>query len=105
MRSKVPAKLSWIRDMPIQIVEPVLSTRDNAGSHDGDVTILVVDDSPIYRKAVEQSLSKAHHHLLFVKNGYEALQAFTVERPDIVITDWSMPDMSGLQLCRHVREN
>jgi CheY-like chemotaxis protein len=38
--------------------------------------------------------------VLFAKNGREALDLFEKHQPAVVITDWSMPDISGLELCR-----
>jgi two-component system, cell cycle response regulator len=65
--------------------------------------ILVVDDSPIYRKLVDQSLSTDHFAVLFAKNGPEALAVFAEHRPALVITDWTMPDISGPELCQRIR--
>jgi two-component system, cell cycle response regulator len=90
-----------------QIIAPLPSIREK-GDHevnDTDLTILVVDDSPVYRKLVEQSLSNVHHQILFAKNGREALQAFGDKHPEVVITDWSMPDLSGLELCQRIRRD
>jgi len=67
--------------------------------------ILAVDDSPIYRKLVDQSLSKDYYPLLFAKNGREALDVFAEHRPSIVITDWTMPDISGIELCQQIRRD
>jgi two-component system, cell cycle response regulator len=65
--------------------------------------ILVVDDSPVYRKLIEQILSGGVYSLSFACGGSEALKAYHQNSPDIVITDWIMPDLSGLELCRHIR--
>jgi len=70
-----------------------------------DLKILVVDDSPIYRKLVEQSLAKEPHSILFAKNGREALEVFAAHQPALVITDWTMPDISGLELCQRIRRD
>jgi diguanylate cyclase (GGDEF)-like protein len=67
--------------------------------------ILAVDDSPIYRKLVEQSLSQEQYTLLFAKNGREALDQFAKHHPAVVITDWTMPDIEGLELCRRIRRD
>jgi len=67
--------------------------------------ILAVDDSPIYRKLVEQSLSQEQYTLLFAKNGREALDLFAKHHPAVVITDWTMPDIEGLELCRRIRSD
>jgi two-component system cell cycle response regulator len=68
-----------------------------------ELKILVVDDSPIYRKLVEQSLSQEPCTVLFAKNGRQALDLFAEHRPALIITDWTMPDISGLELCRRLR--
>jgi two-component system cell cycle response regulator len=65
--------------------------------------ILIVDDSPVYRKLIEQILSGGVYSLSFACSGSEALKSYCQNSPDIVITDWIMPDFSGLELCQHIR--
>jgi two-component system, cell cycle response regulator len=65
--------------------------------------ILVVDDSPVYRKLFEQLLSDQKYSLGFASNGSEALKMFRERSPAIVITDLMMPDISGLELCQRIR--
>lgn len=93
--------------MSTQIIEFVPSTceKTNFPVRDASLSILVVDDSPVYRKLVEQSLSNEHQQILFAKNGREALELFAEKHPQVVITDWSMPDVSGLELCQQIRRN
>jgi two-component system, cell cycle response regulator len=67
--------------------------------------ILVVDDSPVHRKLVEQTLETSGYSLLLAKSGIEALELFHKHAPSIVLTDWMMPDLSGLELCEHVRSD
>ena len=69
----------------------------------GKLRVLVVDDSAIYRKLVEQALGKAVYATVFAENGREALDLYAKHGPSIVITDLMMPDYSGLQLCQHIR--
>src|SRR5271169_4400685 len=66
-------------------------------------TVLVVDDSPIYRKLVEQVLSSEPFSLIFAQNGAEAIDLYQQHSPCMVITDWMMPDFSGLELCQRIR--
>jgi two-component system, cell cycle response regulator len=66
--------------------------------------VLAVDDSPVYRKLVEQALSQ-ELTLLCAKNGREALELFSEHQPAVVITDWTMPDVGGLELCRRIRRD
>jgi two-component system cell cycle response regulator len=65
--------------------------------------ILVVDDSPVSRKLVEQALEAGDYSLLFAKSGQEALELFRRHAPSIVVTDWMMPDFSGPELCERIR--
>jgi two-component system, cell cycle response regulator len=74
-----------------------MSTTDSA------YQVLVVDDSPVYRKLVEQMLGSKAYSLLFACNGQEAMELYRKHSPCIVITDWMMPDFSGLELCHHIR--
>jgi diguanylate cyclase (GGDEF)-like protein len=65
--------------------------------------ILVADDSPVSRKLVESTLSSRQYPLLLAKSGQEALDLFAQHKPAVVITDWMMPDLSGLELCQKIR--
>jgi two-component system cell cycle response regulator len=70
----------------------------------GDFKVLVADDSRVYRKLVEHSLSDKQYALLFAKSGSEAMALFSEHQPSLVITDWMMPDLSGIELCEHIRK-
>ncbi|GAC1633316.1 MAG: hypothetical protein NVS9B14_07870 [Candidatus Acidiferrum sp.] len=67
--------------------------------------ILVVDDSAISRKLVEYAFEQKPYSVFFAEDGRRALQLITEHDPDIVITDWLMPDLSGIDLCRLIRQN
>jgi diguanylate cyclase (GGDEF)-like protein len=67
--------------------------------------ILVADDSAIYRKLVEQTLADDHNNIIFAKDGREALNLFSEHHPALVITDWTMPDISGIELCQRIRRD
>ena len=66
--------------------------------------VLVVDDSPVYRKLVEHALSQDSSAVLFATSGHQALEIFELEHPEIIITDWLMPDLTGIELCQRIRE-
>ncbi len=70
---------------------------------DNQCTVLVVDDSPVARKLVELTLPGEEYLLLFAKTGAEAIDFFARYRPALVITDWLMPDFSGIELCQRIR--
>jgi two-component system, cell cycle response regulator len=65
--------------------------------------VLVVDDSPVYRKLIEHALEDEAYAPLFAKNGHEALELYAKHGSAIVITDWMMPDFSGPELCERIR--
>ena len=67
--------------------------------------ILAVDDSAVSRKLVEHSLLGDRYSVLFAKDGREALALFAEHHPAVVITDWDMPDIGGLELCRRIRRD
>ena len=71
----------------------------------GTLKIVVADDSPVYRKLVEGALSGKEYTVLFARNGREAVDLISHYRPAVVITDWEMPDVTGLELCGQIRRD
>ena len=69
------------------------------------LSVLVADDSPVYCKLVDQALKEEDYCVTFARSGREALEIFAQNAPDIVITDWLMPDLSGLELCQRIRKS
>ncbi|MBD3357329.1 MAG: diguanylate cyclase [Chitinivibrionales bacterium] len=65
--------------------------------------ILIADDDPVTRKLLEKTLTKEGHQVVCARNGSEALELFTEIFFPIVLTDWMMPEMNGLDLCRAIR--
>jgi two-component system, chemotaxis family, response regulator PixH len=66
--------------------------------------ILVVDDMPSELELICQYLTTAGHSLVTAVNGEEALQKARENRPDAIVTDWMMPIMGGLDLCRQLKK-
>lgn len=91
--------------MSVHVIERTSAVSSTTGPKKTcqEFKVLIVDDSPIYRKLVDQSLARDHYPMLFAKNGREALSVFAEHRPSLVITDWTMPDISGLELCKRIR--
>jgi two-component system phosphate regulon response regulator PhoB len=65
--------------------------------------ILVVDDSPHVRTILRLFLSAEGFEVITASGVTEALLCVREQRPDLIITDYAMPDRSGLDLCRHLR--
>ena len=69
--------------------------------------ILIVDDSKAMRLIVRRTLRQAgfgDYEVEEATNGLEALAAIERERPQLVISDWNMPEMTGHQLLQEIRE-
>lgn len=65
--------------------------------------VLVVDDSRLQRRIVRMSLTRWGFDVMEADNGAEALAICGVNPPDLVISDWVMPGMDGLEFCRAFR--
>jgi CheY-like chemotaxis protein len=65
--------------------------------------ILVVDDSPHARTILRLYLSAEGFEVITASGVEEALLCVQEQRPDLIITDYAMPEKSGLDLCRHLR--
>jgi two-component system chemotaxis response regulator CheY len=67
--------------------------------------ILVVDDSKAMRMIVHRTLRMEgfHHEVKEASSGAEALQTLQAEPIDLVLSDWNMPEMNGLQLLEKLR--
>jgi len=66
--------------------------------------ILVAEDDPVASKILRLTLEQVGHETIMVPNGAAAWQRFSFEPINIVISDWMMPEVDGLQLCRRIRE-
>jgi len=72
-------------------------------AHKEPIHVLVADDSAVYRKLVEHALPSVLFSVLPAKSGLEAIELFHQHRPEMVITDLVMPDITGIELCRRIR--
>lgn len=66
--------------------------------------VLVVDDDPVTRQLVSHFLRNQGHQVHVAKDGRAALQVFRERRFQVVITDWEMPGLNGLELCQQIRD-
>ena len=65
--------------------------------------ILIVDDEAPFRRTLRIVLSARGHQILEAGDGRDALEKFGAESPDLILLDWQMPLMDGLELCRAIR--
>jgi two-component system KDP operon response regulator KdpE len=67
--------------------------------------ILVVDDEPQIRRIMRETLTSAGYEVDDARNGMEGLEKVRDFRPDLVLLDINMPEMSGVEVCRAIRDH
>lgn len=67
--------------------------------------VLVTDDSRVMRQIVIRTLRQAGYEwdIVEASDGQEALTKARAESPDLILSDWNMPEMSGIELLRALR--
>jgi two-component system phosphate regulon response regulator PhoB len=68
-------------------------------------TILVADDESHILHVVSLKLRNAGFRVVTARDGQEAFEMAQQERPDLLITDYHMPQLSGLELCRKLKQD
>lgn len=66
--------------------------------------ILVADDDRAVQTLLRALISKLGHDVSVAKDGVEAWRQLSEARPDVLVTDWNMPGLTGVDLCRRLRE-
>ncbi len=66
-------------------------------------TILLVDDEESIQKLLTYPLERDGYTVVQARDGEEALERFTVDRPDLVLLDLALPKLDGLEVCRRIR--
>jgi two-component system chemotaxis response regulator CheY len=70
--------------------------------------ILIADDSKVMRQIVLRTMRQAgfgHHDFVEAADGAEALDKVAAEAPDLVLSDWNMPNKTGIELLRALRSS
>jgi len=75
-----------------------------AGENKESFCILIVDDDIMSLHALEVLLANSTDNILCAENGDDALRLAIQFQPDLVITDWQMPGMNGIELCKTLRK-
>ena len=65
--------------------------------------VLVAEDQPLLRRLMVRTIEKLGHEAVAAEDGVQAWELFAAQPADVVITDWLMPGMDGLDLCRRLR--
>ena len=68
-------------------------------------TVLIVDDEPQIRRVVRTTLTSEGYAVLEARTGQEALEKIRSDHPSLVLLDVNMPGISGLDVCREIRQS
>jgi two-component system, cell cycle response regulator len=88
---------------PRQVFPSARRSERSLNELDQPLSVLVADDSAVARKLVAQTLPACQYTIRPARCGKEALELFIKHRPAMVITDWVMPDLTGIELCERIR--
>jgi DNA-binding response OmpR family regulator len=65
--------------------------------------VIVIDDEPFILMMIEDKLRRAGIQTITLRESNNALHIIKKERPDLIILDWMMPELSGIDLCRMIK--
>lgn len=65
--------------------------------------VLVVEDEPAQRAVLSYNLESEGFRVIQAENGEEALLLVDEEKPDVVVLDWMLPSVSGIEVCRQLK--
>lgn len=69
----------------------------------GNLKVLVVDDDETLLEALEAAIVSFGHSCRTATNGIDAWRLHEAERADVILSDWDMPGMDGIELCKRTR--
>ncbi len=67
--------------------------------------VVVIDDEPFILMMIEDKLRKANIDVITLRESRNAVEVIKREMPDLVILDWMMPELSGIELCRMLKKD
>jgi DNA-binding response OmpR family regulator len=67
--------------------------------------VVVIDDEPFILMMIEDKLRKANIEVVALRESRNALDVIRKERPELIILDWMMPEVSGIELCRMLKKD
>lgn len=68
-----------------------------------DIRILIVEDDPFFQRVLLKRLAAEGYQVQAAADGREGMKAIVTYEPDLVISDWMMPHVDGLELCQSVK--
>ncbi|MBZ0122616.1 MAG: response regulator transcription factor, partial [Roseovarius sp.] len=65
--------------------------------------ILLVDDEPAQREVIAYNLAAEGYRMTQARDGEEAMMLVDEDPPDLIVLDWMMPNLSGIEVCRRLK--
>lgn len=76
---------------------------DHSIRRSGRKKIVIVDDSPVFLRLYTRLFQKAGFHPITATNGREGVDTIIREKPVAAVIDFMLPELSGIEVCRHIR--
>lgn len=67
--------------------------------------VVVIDDEPFILMMIEDKLKKARFDVVTLRSSIDALEVIRKEKPGLIILDWMMPELSGIELCKMLKHD
>jgi two-component system alkaline phosphatase synthesis response regulator PhoP len=67
--------------------------------------VVVIDDEPFILMMIEDKLKKAGFDVVTLRSSLGAIEVIRKEKPGLIILDWMMPELSGIELCKILKHN
>ena len=64
--------------------------------------VIVIDDEPFILMMIEDKLLKAGIKVITLRESVNAMSVIKTEKPDLIVLDWMMPELSGIDLCKMI---
>ncbi len=68
-----------------------------------EIRVLIVEDDPFFQRVLQKRLTAESYQVQVANDGREGMKAIVAWEPDLVISDWMMPQVDGLELCQSVK--
>ena len=68
-----------------------------------EVRILIVEDDPFFMRVLHRRIATEGYQVMTAADGREGMKAIVTFEPDLVVSDWMMPEVDGLELCQSVK--
>jgi DNA-binding response OmpR family regulator len=69
----------------------------------GEVRVLICEDDPFFQRVLQKRIAGEGYQVATAVDGREGMKAIVTFEPDLVVSDWMMPEVDGLELCQSVK--